>query len=322
MLERLSGCVPSAVRGPGSARLPQAPRVREGICQAATGGTPRGRRRNATARNHATISRGAERGDGLGPPLQLPLLADTRGVSSLDKPPPSPVRALSSELISHGKLLGGFVGFLWVVELVNAFVFGGALSNLGIHPRSVFGLFGILLAPLLHGSIAHLVGNTLPLLVLGWFVMLRRKRDFLYVSLLSTLVGGLGTWLIAPGNTVHVGASILIFGYLGHLLSRGIFERRFWPIVGSVIVFFLYGGALFGVLPGQEGISWQGHLFGFLGGVLAARMLGGARPETAAKQPAAPKRFAPAPAIPAPRAAAPASDEDIEEELARLRSKL
>lgn len=246
-------------------------------------------------------------------------------MSALEKPPTSPVRELSRELVTHGKILGGFVGFLWVVELLNAFVFGGALSNFGIHPRSVFGLLGILLAPLLHGSIAHLVGNTLPLLVLGWFVMLRRKRDFLYVSLASALVGGLGTWLIAPGNTVHVGASILIFGYLGHLLSRGIFERRFWPIVGSLVVFFLYGGALFGVLPGQEGISWQGHLFGFLGGVLAARALRGAGAPAAEKEPVAPRRIAALPARPASRplpAATPASDEEIEEELARLRAKL
>ena len=103
--------------------------------------------------------------------------------------------------------------------------------------------------------------------------MARRKRDFFIVSALSALVGGLGIWLIAPALSVHVGASILIFGFLGFLLSRGIFERRFWPILGSIVVFFLYGGALFGIVPGQAGISWQGHLFGLLGGILAARLL-------------------------------------------------
>lgn len=249
-------------------------------------------------------------------------------MSAPPKAPLSTASTLGSELRAHAKILGGFVGFLWVVEVLNAFLFSGGLSTFGIHPRSVAGLFGILFAPLLHGSIAHLVGNTLPLLVLGWFVMLRRKRDFLYVSLLSALVGGLGTWLIAPANTVHVGASILIFGYLGHLLFRGIFERRFWPIVGSLVVFFLYGGALFGVLPGQEGISWQGHLFGFLGGVLAARWLRGTSAPPAPEDVVAPQRFVSAPARKrlAPTAGAPPApaipDDDVEEELARLRAKL
>src|SRR5262249_12423638 len=126
----------------------------------------------------------------------------------------------------------------------------------------------------IHLNFAHLIANTVPLLVLGWFVMLRRKRDLFTVSALSALVGGLGIWLIAPALSVHVGASVLIFGYLGYLPSRGFLERRFWPIVGSLVVFFLYGGALTGVLPGTIGVSWQGHLFGLLGGVLAARLLG------------------------------------------------
>jgi membrane associated rhomboid family serine protease len=103
--------------------------------------------------------------------------------------------------------------------------------------------------------------------------MVRRKRDLLYVSLLSALVGGAGVWLIGASNSVHIGASILVFGYLGYLLSRGIFERRFWPIVGSLVVFFLYGGALWGVLPGQPGISWEGHAFGLLGGIVSAWLM-------------------------------------------------
>jgi membrane associated rhomboid family serine protease len=103
--------------------------------------------------------------------------------------------------------------------------------------------------------------------------MLRRKRDLLYVSLISGLIGGFGTWLIGAGNSVHVGASILVFGFLGYLLALGIFERKFWTILGSVVVFFLYGSALWGVLPGNPGISWEGHAFGLVGGVIAARLL-------------------------------------------------
>lgn len=192
---------------------------------------------------------------------------------------------LFTEARTQARILGGFVGLLWVIQIVNAVVFDGALARLGIHPRSLAGLLGILFAPFLHLNFAHLIANTVPLLVLGWFVMLRRKRDLLTVSVISALVGGLGTWLIAPAISIHVGASILIFGYLGYLLFRGIFERRFWPIIGSLVVFFLYGGALFGVLPGEAGVSWQGHLFGLLGGILSARLLGTPRLSAVDKSP-------------------------------------
>ena len=183
------------------------------------------------------------------------------------------LRNLWTEIRAQARVLGGFVGILWAIHIVNAIVFQGGLVALGIHPRTLSGLFGIFFAPLLHGSFAHISANTVPLVVLGALVMQRRKRDLITVSVLSALVGGLGTWLIAPSASVHVGASILIFGYLGYLLLRGVLQRRVWPIVGSVVAFLLYGGALWGVLPGQAGISWQGHLFGLIGGMLAARLL-------------------------------------------------
>jgi membrane associated rhomboid family serine protease len=229
--------------------------------------------------------------------------------------------AMVAEVKAQGAILGGFVGLLWLVQIVNAFVFHGALVSLGIQPRTLAGLWGILFAPFLHGSFAHLVANTVPLAVLGWFVMLRRKRDLFTVSLLSALVGGLGTWLIAPALSVTVGASILVFGYLGYLLSRGVFERRFWPIAGSLLVFFLYGGALFGILPGTIGISWQGHLFGLLGGILAARLL---RTPVAVAEPR-PERRRIAESGGA-RVALPAetseADEEIDAELERARARL
>jgi membrane associated rhomboid family serine protease len=206
------------------------------------------------------------------------------------KKPPSESQSVTNQLVAEvktqGKILGGFVGLLWVIQIINAAIFHGGLAGLGIHPRTFAGLWGILFAPFLHAGFAHLIANTVPLLVLGWFVMIRRKRDLLTVSALSALVGGLGTWLIAPALSIHVGASILIFGYLGYLLSRGVFERRFWPILGSLMVLFLYGGALFGVLPGDRGISWQGHLFGLIGGILSARLLRRPQIEVAEKSPA------------------------------------
>lgn len=169
-------------------------------------------------------------------------------------------------------LLGAPLALMWAIELLNTLA-GHALDAWGIVPRTETGLVGIVCAPFLHGSIAHLASNSLPFLVLGWFVMLWRVSDFIWVSLVVAVVAGLGTWLIAPSGTVHVGASGVIFGYLGFLLARGYFERSLSSILLSLGVGALYGGVLFGVLPGQAGISWQGHLFGFIGGVIAARVL-------------------------------------------------
>ncbi len=191
-----------------------------------------------------------------------------------------------------GLVLGILVGVMWLEEAVDQLFFHGALDLYGIEPRSLNGLRGIVLAPFLHGSFDHLTGNTLPLVVLGFVIMIRRKLDLLWVSLAAELVGGAGVWLIGGTNTLHFGASILVFGYLGYLGSRGIFERHVWPILGSSVVLFLYGSMLWGMFPGDPAISWEGHLFGFLGGVVAARALR-----------RAPQRSSPAPVkAPAPQA--------------------
>ncbi len=179
---------------------------------------------------------------------------------------------LRREVRQHATILGSFVGSMWALEVVDT-VLAGRLDGFGIHPRSVRGLLGILFAPFLHGGFGHLIANSVPLLVLGFIILQRRKRDLLYVSVVSGLVAGLGTWLIGAGNSVHIGASSLVFGYLGYLLSRSFYERKVWTIVTSVVVFLLYGGALFGVLPSQPGISWEGHLFGLIGGIFSARLL-------------------------------------------------
>lgn len=188
-------------------------------------------------------------------------------------------RSIRGVLKTQATILGGFVIFIWLIEVMDQFLFRGALDNFGVWPRTAAGLWGILLAPLLHVGFAHLAANTVPFLVLGWFVMVRRLRDFFTVTLIVMLVSGLGVWLVAPSNTVHLGASGLIFGYFGFLLLRGYFERSFSSIVWSMLVLFLYGGMIWGVLPQQVGISWQSHLFGFVGGGLAANWL--SRRETA-----------------------------------------
>ena len=184
--------------------------------------------------------------------------------------------ALARELKSQGTILGGFVAAMWILEIVDI-ALGGALNAYGVRPHQLIGLRGILFAPFLHGSLGHLIANTIPFLILGWFVMLQETSDFFVVTAITMLVSGLGTWLIGPTNSIHIGASGLVFGYLGFLLLRGYFERNVPSILLSLVVGFLYGGTIWGVLPIQYGVSWQMHLFGFLGGVIAARLL--ARPK-------------------------------------------
>lgn len=170
------------------------------------------------------------------------------------------------------KVLASLLAIMWLVEILD-FMLQGALKQFGIIPRNLTGLRGLVFAPFLHANFPHLIANTLPFALLAWFVMLRRMRDFVIVSVVVMLIGGLGTWLSGASNSVHIGASGLIFGYLGFLMARGFFERSWSAVLLSLIAGFAYGGALWGVLPGQADISWQGHLFGFIAGVLAAKWL-------------------------------------------------
>lgn len=179
---------------------------------------------------------------------------------------------IGKELKTQATILFTTVAAFWLVELLDLFVFRHRLDLFGILPRNLIGLRGILFAPFLHGGLPHLIANTIPFLTLGWFVMLQETSDFFIVTAIAMLVGGLGTWLFGSAG-LHIGASGVIFGYLGFLLLRGYFQRNLPSILLSVVVFFLYGGLVWGVLPSQPRISWEGHLFGFLGGVLAARMI-------------------------------------------------
>lgn len=162
---------------------------------------------------------------------------------------------------------------MWVVELVDLVLPFLDLDRFGIRPRTVAGLAGILFAPFLHGGIGHLVANSLPFLALGGMVLLGGDRVFRKVSLWVVLCGGFGVWLLGRGNSVHIGASLLVFGYLGFLLSRGIAERSgIWVLV-SIVVLLVYGGALYGLLPGRPGVSWLGHACGFVAGASAAWLM-------------------------------------------------
>ncbi|MFL6054321.1 MAG: rhomboid family intramembrane serine protease [Actinoallomurus sp.] len=172
------------------------------------------------------------------------------------------------------------LGVCWAMEVVN---YGGDLTReYGIQPHNVHALWHIFTAPFLHANLDHIMANSVPLAIFGFLTALRGAGRFIAVSLIVLVVSGLGVWFLAPSNVVTIGASGLIFGYFGYLLARGFFERRLLDIVVGVVIALLYGTMIFGVLPGQPGISWQAHLFGLIGGVLAARMTrrraGAARP--------------------------------------------
>lgn len=168
--------------------------------------------------------------------------------------------------------MGGFLVSLWSLEIVDEVVLRGNLDRHGIVPRSLDGLDGILWAPLLHGNFAHLLANSVPLLILGWLILARGGKDFAGVTAIAWLLGGLGTWMFGHSG-VHIGASGVVFGYLGYLMALGYYERKFTTVLLSLGVGYFFGSCLFGILPGQHGISWEGHLFGLLGGILAARLL-------------------------------------------------
>jgi len=179
-----------------------------------------------------------------------------------------------SDLWRHLKprlaLLLGIVGLMWLLEIVDTLFLGQRLNSLGIRPRDVASLPGIFLSPFLHAGFTHLIANTVPFAVLGGIILARSVSEFVSVSLVVLIVSGLGIWQIGGSNTVHFGASGMVFGFFGYLLFRGIFERSLPSIFISVAVAAAYGSIVLGVLPGQRGVSWEGHLFGFLSGLLAA----------------------------------------------------
>lgn len=169
-----------------------------------------------------------------------------------------------------------FVASMWAVEILDV-VTPGDLESHGIRPRSDEGLFGIVFAPMLHADWGHLIANSIPLLVLGLLLMLSGLRTFVTVTAIVWVVGGAAVWLLAGANSNHIGASGLVFGWIGYLVARGAFSRSMGQIAIGLLVLASYWTAVFGVLPGQPGISWQGHLFGAIAGVLAAWLLEGRR---------------------------------------------
>ena len=172
-------------------------------------------------------------------------------------------------------VIAAMVILMWLVETID--IVAGDLDGAGIHPRDVDGLPGIAASPFLHAGFGHLIGNTLPFLVLGAAIAVGGLVRTLAVVGIVAVVGGLGTWLTAPSYTVVIGASGLVFGFATYLVARGAYTRTPWHIVGGLVVLVIYGSTLLTGLVPTPGISWQGHLFGAIGGLIAARVLHRAR---------------------------------------------
>jgi membrane associated rhomboid family serine protease len=187
--------------------------------------------------------------------------------------------AKRAEVAEGLTLLVAIVAVMWVLEIINT-LDHNALDNDGIYPRNIGHLWGIITAPFLHLSFQHLLDNTIPFVFMGIIIALRGAARLALVTIIVMLIGGLGTWLIAPGGSVTVGASGVVFGYATYLLTRGIFNRRWLEILAGLIVGLVWGGALLASLVPQRGISWQGHASGAVAGVIAAWIL--ARPRSRA----------------------------------------
>jgi membrane associated rhomboid family serine protease len=192
-------------------------------------------------------------------------------------------------------LLAGIVALMWVVEVINTLDSNGLDSD-GILARSIGHLWGIFTAPFIHASFAHLIANTIPFAFMGLIIALRGAARLALVTLIVIVVGGLGTWLISPAHTstgrpiYTIGASGVVFGYAAYLFARGFFNRSLRELLVGLIVGVIWGGALLASLVPHSGISWQGHLCGAIGGVVAASLLrrerGADRTRRGGRQPA------------------------------------
>ncbi|OWN29046.1 rhomboid family intramembrane serine protease [Corynebacterium diphtheriae] len=179
----------------------------------------------------------------------------------------------------------GYVITIWAVHIVNIVFFGGYLAQiLGIHPLDIPSVWHIFTSPFIHGSQAHLMANTVPGAIFAFFVGLSGKRAFWEVAFIVAVVGGLGTWIFGGIGTSHIGASGMIYGWLAYLVVRGIFNRSLAHAALGVVLAFMYGGLVWGVLPLEPGVSWPAHLFGAVGGVVAGAAISSDDPKPRRKE--------------------------------------
>ncbi|OFL21768.1 rhomboid family intramembrane serine protease [Corynebacterium sp. HMSC062A03] len=167
----------------------------------------------------------------------------------------------------------GFLVAEWVIHIINFLFFGSELGQYGIRPLDFNGIWGIFTAPLLHANFEHLIGNSLPGAVFCFLIGLSGRKAWWEVTIIVVLIAGIGTWLLGGPGTSHIGASGMVYGWLAYLIVRGIFNRSLGQFLVGVGLGFAYSGLIWGVLPIYEGVSWQGHLFGAIGGVVAGMVI-------------------------------------------------
>lgn len=161
------------------------------------------------------------------------------------------------------------IGLIWIVEIINMSM-GHNLYIYGVLPRKVEGLKGIILHPFIHGSLQHLMLNTIPLFVLGSFVAIEGRKTFFGVNISIILIGGTLLWLLGRPS-FHIGSSVLVFGYFGFVLANAFYKKTVSAIIISIITLILYGGLIYGVLPINSYSSWEGHLFSMIAGGISTR---------------------------------------------------
>lgn len=164
------------------------------------------------------------------------------------------------------------VGIIWIVYFVDLWFIPADLRSYGIRPRTLNGLLGILESPFLHANMGHLISNSIPLFILSMTMLTFYREIWLKVTAYIIVLGGFAVWALTfRANTNHIGASGLIFGYIAFLIFSGIFRMKFKALIVGLVIFFLYGGTLFfGVLPTNPQISWEGHLYGAIAGIIVA----------------------------------------------------
>jgi membrane associated rhomboid family serine protease len=203
-------------------------------------------------------------------PAKAPSAAEVFGVDKQRREPPLNPRSWSGALI----LMLVMAAVLWVIEIINDNQDDSLAVRFGLMPRQAGGLWGIVTMPFLHDSYGHLASNTLPFVLIGWVVMLSGLRLWSVVTVGIVLIGDFATWVIGPSHTVIVGASGLVFGWLGYLLARAVFSRRLKWIFTALAVLFFFGTLLFGLFPTlHSDTSWQAHVCGFAAGVVVAFVL-------------------------------------------------
>lgn len=198
---------------------------------------------------------------------QSPVVLDQYGI---------PMSQTPADRIAPIKTAASTVAFMvlgmWIQEIVD-FALQNRLDYFGIQPKNVGNFWHIFTAPFLHGDFSHLMANTVPFIALAFMTAVRSLGRFFLATLSIIVVGGALVWLVGDVRSIHLGASQLIFGYLAYLLGVGWWERTPAAIGVALVAFFLYGGILWGVLPSEPNISWEAHLFGFIGGLVAAMLM-------------------------------------------------